>query len=339
MKDTPRSESATDWREWRRLRAWELKKEAGWSQKKIAEAMGVTQGAVSQWIKRGREGGKAALRNQPPPGPTPRLDETDLAELEALLEQGAPAHGFVGDVWTRARVRQVIQEQFEVTYHLSHISKILSRIGWSWQKPQTRATQRDEAAIAQWRAERWAELKTEAAQEARTLLFIDEAAFYLVPSVGRTYAPRGETPLLEEPHSYAHLSAISAITPAGRLFTNLHEHSIRGPDVVRFLRHVLRHTQDDLLVVWDRLPAHRGACVQQFLAEVGNRLRVELLPAYAPDLNPDEGIWHLLKNRELVNLICHSLDTLRHEVRKAFERLRHKSDLIRSCFAMAGLPL
>lgn len=158
MKEQPSSAEANDWREWRRLRAWELN-EAGWAQKRIAEALDVTEGAVSHWMKRAREGGKTALRSQPAPGPTPRLDEQELAELESLLEAGPQAHGFAGEVWTRARVRRVIQRHFDVSYHVSHISKILAKLDWSRQRPQRRASQRDEAAIAKWRRERWDDLK------------------------------------------------------------------------------------------------------------------------------------------------------------------------------------
>ncbi len=131
----------------------------------------------------------------------------------------------------------------------------------------------------------------------------------------RTYAPRGQTPLLEAPYSYAHLSVISAITPQGKLFTHIHESSIKGPAIVRFVRHLLRHVKGKLLLIWDGLPAHRSKDVKYLLSAVGDRLHVERLPAYARDLNPDQGIWHLLKNVELPNLVCESLNTLRDEVR------------------------
>lgn len=170
-------------------------------------------------------------------------------------------------------------------------------------------------------------------------MFVDEAACYLLPSVVRTYAPRGQTPILKSPYSYDHLSLISALTPQGRLFTRVQERSVKGPDVVRFLRHLMRQVEGKLLLIWDGLPAHRAKPVKHLLRETGDRLHIERLPAYAPDLNPAAGIWHLLKNIELPNLICDSLDTLHYEVRKAFERLRHKSASLTACFGLAGLPL
>ncbi len=147
-----------DWREGRRLRAWELHQQ-GWKQKDIASALGVSPGAVSQWLKRGRAGGVAQLRRQPPPGAQPRLSPEQLTELRDLLAQGAEAFGFIGEVWTSKRVAAVIKRFLGVTYHRAHVSRLLRALGFSVQKPIVRAAQRDEAVIAAWWDVRWPELK------------------------------------------------------------------------------------------------------------------------------------------------------------------------------------
>jgi transposase len=149
---------AKAWREERRLRAWALKAQ-GWSQQKIAEALGVTAGAVSQWMRRGREGGVEALKGRPRPGATPKLTAEQRAQIPALLAQGAEAFGFRGDVWTAKRVATVIRREFGVRYHPNHVGKLLRAAGWSVQKPIERASQRNEAAIEAWRTERWPALK------------------------------------------------------------------------------------------------------------------------------------------------------------------------------------
>src|ERR671938_1646427 len=111
-----KSRSPRDWREARRLRAWALHQQ-GWMGKTIAEALGVSQGAVSQWLKWAREGGVQALYAQPPPGPTPRLTAEQLAQLPRRLARGAEAFGFLGEVWTAKRVAAVIRAEFHVRYH------------------------------------------------------------------------------------------------------------------------------------------------------------------------------------------------------------------------------
>jgi transposase len=151
-----------DWREGRRLRALELH-EAGWIGERIAEALGVTAGAVSQWLARARTGGRDALRTKPPPGPTPKLTAAQRATLPAVLAKGAEAYDFVGDVWTTKRVAVVIRRTFGVSYHPAHLSRLLRQEGLSVQKPVVRATQRNEAQIAAWQAERWPALEAKPA--------------------------------------------------------------------------------------------------------------------------------------------------------------------------------
>lgn len=147
-----------DWREARRRRAWELKQQ-GWRQKDIAQALGVSEGAVSQWIKRAEQGGEAGLASHPPAGPKPRLTEAQRQQIPGLLAQGAEAFGFRGDVWTSGRVREVIARQFGVHYHRDHVRKLLREMGLSYQQPIERATQRDEAQIAAWAQTRWPGIK------------------------------------------------------------------------------------------------------------------------------------------------------------------------------------
>ncbi len=148
-----------DWREERRKRAWALKQQ-GWLQKDVAVALGVSESAVSQWLKRARDGGgEEALRHRPPPGMAPRLSAEQRAQIPTLLARGAPAYGFAGDVWTAKRVAQVIERTFGVRYHPDHVSRLLRACGWSRQQPITRATQRSAAKIAAWTEERWPALK------------------------------------------------------------------------------------------------------------------------------------------------------------------------------------
>jgi transposase len=148
MDTTEKPRPPRDWREGRRLRAWELKQQ-GWQQGKIAEALGVSPGAVSQWLKRAREeGGPEALRRRPAPGPRPRLSGAQQQALLAILRRGAEAYQFRGDVWTAPRIAQVIRQEFGVRYDPGHVSRLLRTWGWSVQKPRRQASQRNEQAIA-----------------------------------------------------------------------------------------------------------------------------------------------------------------------------------------------
>ena len=153
------SKARLDWREGRRRRAWELK-QAGWKQTEIAAALGVTSGAVSQWLTRARaDGVEEGLRAHPASGRPPKLTPEQCAQLPALLDRGAEASGFRGQVWTCKRVGEVIRRTFGVTYDPSHVGRLLHTLGYSVQRPVARATQRDEAAIRGWWERRWPALK------------------------------------------------------------------------------------------------------------------------------------------------------------------------------------
>jgi transposase len=136
------------------MQAWHLKQQ-GWAQRQIAEALGVSEGAVSQWMTRARDVGPEALRRRPRPGAPRRLSPEQLARLPELLHRGPTAYGFRGELWTRSRVAAIIRREFGVSYHPRHVGRLLKTLRWSPQKPARRARQRDEAAIAHWREEPW----------------------------------------------------------------------------------------------------------------------------------------------------------------------------------------
>jgi transposase len=176
------------------------------------------------------------------------------------------------------------------------------------------------------------------AHEGRTLVFVDEAGFYLLPAAVATYAPVGETPVLREMLTRDHLSAISAVTPEGRLRMQVYEEAITGAQVVRFLKHLsARLPGGRFWIFWDGAPIHRSRVVKEFLATVPpERFRIEALPGYAPDLNPDEGVWNQLKEDELANVSCLSLRELRAELRAGTQRLQRQPEVVRGFFREAG---
>jgi transposase len=161
-----------------------------------------------------------------------------------------------------------------------------------------------------------------------------------LPAVVRSLAPRGHPPILRFPLTRDHLSVISGITPSGRLLLQVQDHAFRSPDVVLFLRQLLRQVPGKVLVIWDGAPIHRGQPIKDFLAQgAAKRLQLAQLPGYAPDLNPDEGVWAYLKYVELRNVCCTDLDNLHQHLRLATTRLRHKSHVLRGCVTRCGYAL
>jgi transposase len=142
--------------------------------------------------------------------------------------------------------------------------------------------------------------------------------------------------MLTETLTHDHRSLIGAVTSNGRISMRGANRALTSADLVRFLRHLQQHLGRKLLVVWDGAPIHYGQ-VKTFLAEgAAADIHLERLPAYAPELNPVEGVWHYLKHVELGNLCCVDLDELWYELRKAIARLRHKPHVIEGCVRQPG---
>ena len=141
----------------------------------------------------------------------------------------------------------------------------------------------------------------------------------------RTDAPGGQTPIIREWYTRDHLSASSAISPGGTLYCHSQDHPITSADVVGFLEHLLREVPGRMVIIWDGAPIHRSRVIQQFLARgAAQRLHLERLPAYAPELNPGEGLWQQLKGVKLRNACCFNIPHLRGELCDAVKRVRRK---------------
>ena len=184
-----------------------------------------------------------------------------------------------------------------------------------------------------------AAFKKGARRAGRLIVFVDESGFYLLPARVKTWARRGETPLLVAPWTKDHLSAIGALTQDGRwLCMTRQDASFDGAGVVAFLRHLLRQIKGKLLVVWDGASIHQGRAVRAYVQEraVAKRLKLVRLPAYAPELNPVEGVWRYLKRVELANVVCKSLAHLYREFTLAVKRLRRQARILAACWREPG---
>lgn len=327
-----------DWREWRRFQALRLARR-GWKHRDIAEALGVTEASVSEWLTWVEQRGAKALRSRPHGG-HPKLTAEQIQLIPDFLWHGAEAYGFPGNLWNCVRIAKVIQHEFGVRYNRHHVSRMLKKLGWTPQIPILRAIQRNEKEIARWRTEVWPELRRRAHKERRTLVFTDESGFYPLPGVVRTYGPKGDTPVIDEWQTHDHLSVMAAVTTKAKVYTLIRDEPFTGLHCIRFLKRLLGLVSRKLLVVWDRSPIHRRRAVKSYIENVGeSRLAVEFLPAYAPELNPVEWLWAQMKDVEICNKPCMDLEELHEKLHVAIHRIRQHPGLVYSFFDGAKLPL
>jgi transposase len=178
--------------------------------------------------------------------------------------------------------------------------------------------------------------KKKAQQERRTIVFVDESGLSERPHRVRTWAPRGQTPVLQYTFNWKCLSAIAGIT-VWNFYFQLFAGSIKAPQVLIFLRHLRRHIRGKLTIIWDGLPAHRSRLVREFVAEQRGAIELEYLPAYAPELNPVEYIWGYCKQHKLPNFCPKDFGQLSWAARAALRRMRRRKTLVNSFWKQAEL--
>lgn len=314
----------------------------GESPEAVARVLGVNRCSVYRWLKLAEKPDGLAAR--PHPGPAPRLSLEQHRRLEALLLQGAKAHGWPNQLWTCARVVELIRRHFGVSFHHDHVGRFLrARLNWSPQKPRRKARERNEAEIEFWKYVRFPKIAEAARQRGAHLVFLDESGFMLTPTVRRTWAPRGSEPILDCWDRRDRLSAISCLTMSpkvGRL--NLHFHlspkTIDAQEVVDFLKELKEELRNPFTLLWDRSTTHnKSRLVKAFLAK-HPEIIAEDLPAYAPELNPDEFVWGWSKHGRLANLAADNTDQLAGNIIDELVYLQQHPHLLASFLEKTELP-
>jgi transposase len=311
----------------------------------VARILGVHIKTLARWCRADRAGPNG-LAARPTVGPAPRLTDVQIQELGVLLAEGAVAHGWENNLWTTARVAQVIEKRFMVKYHAAHVSKILrKRLNWTCQKPEQHYKDRDDKAIARWVAEDFPIIAADAAIRGAWIVFIDETGFMLVPTVRRTYAPRGQTPVhrIGDPHGRISAAGAIAISPRRdgiRLRYELlaDQVNFRGPSITQFLRDLRSDLGGPMTVLWDQIPIHECAQVSAFLAAHPDVV-AESFPPYAPELNPADGIWRYVKYGRLPNYTPYEMGQLRGRVTEELDRLKESPELLKSFVRFSKLPI
>lgn len=311
--------------------------EQGKSRAQVAESLGVTWKTTNEWFKAWRVDGKEGLATKGKPGPKPIFSDQHREQLAELLQKGPRAFGYENDLWSLPRVRSVVGNELGIWVSTVDIWRLLRSMNWSPQKPKRKARERNEEKIAHWKKEKWPEISQRAMAEGRVIVFVDESGLSQRPARKRTWAPEGQTPILEFNFNWKKLSAIAGVSFTS-IYFELHESSVKSAEVIAFLRHLKARIRKPLMVVWDGLSAHWSKEVAAFVESLEGAIVLEQLPAYAPELNPVEYLWGHLKQHELANFCPKDLAELTGAAREALFKAKRTKRYIRAFWAQAELP-
>jgi transposase len=327
----------------RRLHALELLAQ-GETPAVVARCLGVRATSLHRWRRMARRGNNLAAK--PGTGAKRRLTDSQLRELERLLLEGATAHGFPNELWTAARVAQLIRQHFGVQYHPDYVRRLLRhRLNWTSHKPQVRARQRNDKEVERWKADEFPRILREAWRRGAHIAFLDESGFLLTPLVRRTLAPRGQRVVMRCSAKHDRISVISCVTLSpqamrvGFYFQLLINANVHGEEVVEFLRYLTGQVPGQWTVVWDRSRIHGRSSVVEAWLEKHPQVVVEDFPSYDPDANPDEWVWSWAKYGKLCNLCPADVEELFDYVLEALVDIKHDCHLLASFVMDAGVPL
>lgn len=315
-----------------RFRAIKLHKE-GKKVNDIADYFGIHRCSISHWITSHKRHGKRILKSKKSTGRPNKLNEQEIDELFTLFEDDAMQHGFETPLWTCKRIQKVAKERFGKKIHTTNIMRWLKRINITYQKPQRQASQRDEKVVAKWLREEWPKIQAHCRRWQAMLYFQDEAGVSLTPVMGKTWAPKGKTPIVKVTGKRGGLCVTSAISPASKMIFRLEKKRVNADIHIEFLEQMLKqHPKRKIIVIEDRAPAHRAKKVQEFVEAHKKKLAVYYLPPYAPELNPDEHVWEYLKAYQLKAHQAQDTKELRKLVKRKMQGIQRKKKVINSFF-------
>jgi transposase len=274
--------------------------EAGQSPEQVIRALGFSRARIYEWLARYREGGVEALKAKPVPGRPMKLDAKAVQWIYKTVSTRNPLQlKFEFALWTREIVRELIRERFSVRLSEVSVGRLLRKLGLSPQRPLARAYQRDPQLVQSWLEEDYPAIQKAAKRAGAQIFFADEANLRSDYHSGTTWAPIGQTPVVQRTGARFSLNLISAISPRGELRFMCREGRLTASTFIEFLERLLINQHAPIFLVVDGHPVHRSVAVKRFVAEQGDRLRLFHLPPYSPDLNPDELVWNHLKHHKV----------------------------------------
>lgn len=305
---------------------------AGQTVQSVADAYGLNIRTVFRWLAAYAGGGQKALQAKPIPGRPWKLTGEQMAWLAGAVRNHTPQqYQFEFALWTLSLISDLIERRLGVSLSRSGVGRVMRTLGFTPQRPLYRAAQRDAVLVERWQKEEFPAIAAEARRVGASVLFADEAGIRSDYHAGTTWAPMGETPVVEATGRRFSLNMLSAVSATGQFRFMVHEGSATAKTFLEFLQRLMHDAKRPVFLIVDGHQIHKAKMVKDYVAAQQGRLKLFFLPPYSPHLNPDEQVWGNVKARVAKRAVTNKED-LKVKVIGALRRLQKLKGVIQGFF-------
>jgi transposase len=305
----------------------------GESPEKVIATLGFSRACIYNWLARYRAGGWHALRSGKHSGRPKKLSGKQIAWIYKTICDKDPLQlKFSFALWTRSMVTRLIHKQFSLKLSESSVGRLLHQMGFSCQKPLYRAYQQDPEVVEHWKRTVFPQIKKRAKKLGATIYFEDESGIRSDFHAGTTWAPKGETPVIEVTGARFSTNMVAAISTRGHLRFMVNQGTVTADVMCDFLKRLMHNSQNPVFVIWDGHPTHKSKKVRECIESYDGKLEVYFLPSYSPELNPTEQVWRSVKNHGVGRKSVFGPDQLKSAVTACLRRLQKIPDIVLAFF-------
>jgi transposase len=307
--------------------------QAGESPETVIKTLGFSRACIYNWLARYRTGGWHALRTGHRSGRPKKINAQQMSWIYSTIRDKDPRQlKFSFALWTRQMVADVIKSKFGIKLSPASVGRLLAQLGFSCQKPLYRAYQRNLELVQRWKEEEFPRIQKRAKKEGAAIYFQDESGIRSDFHAGTTWAPKGQTPIIEATGARFSLNMVAAITPKGEMHFMIVKGTVNATVICNFLKRLMHGHQNKVFLIWDGHPTHKSKSVKNCIASFDGRLEIFLLPSYSPDLNPIEQLWNHTKNNGVGRQPVNGPDQLKRAVINKLRSLQKLPKLIATFF-------
>ena len=307
--------------------------QAGESPEIVIKTLGFSRACIYNWLARYRAGGWHALKTGIRTGRPRKLGGKPIAWIyKTIVDKDPLQMKFHFALWTRSMVAIVIKRKYGIKLSESSVGRLLRQLGLSCQKPLYRAYQQNPEAVKQWKEKVFPEIKKKAKRVGATIYFQDESGIRSDFHSGKTWAVKGQTPVIEATGARFGLNMVGAISTRGQLRFMVVKGSVSSEKICDFLEKLMHNAEKPVYLIWDGHPTHRSKKVKEYIASFDGKLKVFVLPSYSPELNPIEQAWNNVKGHGIGRKKIFGPDQLKAAVLGQLRKLQKLPAIVQSFF-------